>query len=77
MKLKDRVEELERKVKELDTRPPVYVYPPVYIPQPYPAYPYPYQQYFVPYWYGQTWCGNNSLKGSLGPANNSIAAVLS
>lgn len=44
MKLKDRVEELEKRVKELEARPiywPMYV--PYFAPQPTPFYP----------WYGQ------------------------
>lgn len=50
MTLKERVEELERKVRELEARPAV-VYP-LYIPQPYYVQPlqpwYNPQPYYVP-----------------------------
>src|SRR5260221_484887 len=36
---KQRIEELERRVKELEARPPVWMPVPYYVPQPYPVYP--------------------------------------
>jgi hypothetical protein len=68
MKLKDRLEELEKRVKELEQRP--IVYPPVYIPQPYPVpWPYYYQPLPVPYWHWrQTTYGDTVQIGSTGSA---------
>lgn len=47
MKAKDRIEELERRVRELEQRP--IAYPPVYIPQPYPVPYYPSPYYVLPW----------------------------
>lgn len=54
MSLKDRIEELEKKVKELEARPPVMIPQPYPVPQLYPVYPYyPQPWYPTPYpWYG-------------------------
>jgi hypothetical protein len=49
MTLAKRIEELERKVKELEARPPVMI--PIYMPPMYPVYPQP----ALPYWT----CGND------------------
>jgi hypothetical protein len=38
---KQRIEELERRVKELEARPPVWMPVPYPVPQPYPVYPAP------------------------------------
>ena len=45
---KQRIEELERRVKELEARPPVWMPMPYPVPQPYPIYPAPYQPYIPP-----------------------------
>jgi hypothetical protein len=52
-----KLEELEARIRALEARP--IVYPPVYIPQPYPVYPWP-QPYYpclppVPYWQQPAW----------------------
>jgi len=55
---KQRIEELERRVKELEMRPPIYMPMPYPVPQPYPVYPAPYQPpYYVPYMPHPTWVG--------------------
>lgn len=58
-KLTDRIEELEKRVRELEARPTYH--PPVYVP--YPVYPapvlpvVPYPWHPVPYWPQPTWVG--------------------
>jgi hypothetical protein len=52
--LKERVEELERRVRELEARPPMIVYPPIVLPMPQPT-PYPhFPSPFIPTWTGPT-----------------------
>jgi len=71
MKTKDKIEELERRIKELEARPPQIMSYPVYLPYPYyvwPAAPYipspiPFPQPFQPTWYTTT-CGNEALSGA-------------
>jgi hypothetical protein len=54
---KRRLEELERRVKELEARPQAQPY---YYPVPYPYMPAPtypaYPQYPSPWWTGPVWC---------------------
>ena len=61
MKLKDEIEELKKRVKELEARPQTYpVYWPIYVQPPLPVNPYPYQVPTQPWqnpWYVVT-CGN-------------------
>jgi hypothetical protein len=66
MKLKDKIEELERRVLELEARPipvywPIYVYPSI----PYtPPHPIPYQ----PFWQGPTYAATGWGSPLLGAA---------
>ena len=41
MKREERIRELERRVEELESRPPVVIYQPVTLPQPSPYTPLP------------------------------------
>jgi hypothetical protein len=61
MNAKQKIEELEKRVKELEMRPPQIVSYPVYIPYPHyvwPSYPYMPMQ---PYWYGANQYGNQAI----------------
>lgn len=64
MSQKQRIEELERRVRELEARP--ISYPPVYLPYPVPApnfTPYPMWPIYppgTPWWLGQPTCGGTA-----------------
>lgn len=53
MDIEKRIEELERQIRELQTRPPAYVPMPVYPQHPF----HPYRDYFRAPWVGP-YCGN-------------------
>jgi len=57
MKTKDKIEELEKRIRELEARPVfVPVYQPIYV-QPAAPYPHPYIPHWYPAHWGQTICG--------------------
>lgn len=63
-----RIEELERRVKELEARPPIVInnQPPSFVP--YPSLPAPYQPYSPPDWpirWGEITCGSVSAVGGI------------
>lgn len=63
MDIAEKIEELEKRIKELEARP--IMYPPVYVPYPvYPAPVAPYQPYTPwqpPFYPSITW-GNNGME---------------
>jgi hypothetical protein len=61
MKLKDRIDELEKRVKELEQRP--IVYPPVYVPAPYVPAPANIPLPYIPPWQSPFTCGRTTAMG--------------
>jgi hypothetical protein len=62
MKLKERIEELERKVRELEARPAHFHYPPVYLLVPMPYYQP--TQWPQPYFNPPTWLTSTAWRGA-------------
>lgn len=60
MNMKEKIDELERRVRELESRPPAVTVIPYQVPYQVPIYVHPYPPYYGP-WNGSTWCGNQAV----------------